>query len=186
MPSTSLPSAITGRPSPTAPTHAVGTPLTPGLDAEPLPAQHVGEVARRLDLLEAELAVREHLVDHLLREGRERVDEPRRLDLEPLEARRVGRGEARGGRRRGGGRRGGRRRARRRLRGGGAGRDGEREEGGARGGAGGRGREAHGGRGTGRTPRRLRHPARPRRRAGAGAAYRPAADAATGAPPGAH
>ena len=56
-------------------------------DGEAVLLQDVDQVAMRLLLLEAELAVAEDLIDHLLRERRHAVDVGRRLGLEPIDAR---------------------------------------------------------------------------------------------------
>jgi hypothetical protein len=67
----------------------------PFLHGEAVLAQDVDEVAVRLDLLEAQLAVAEDLIDHLLRERRHRVDAFARFALQPFDPR-VGWGRRRG------------------------------------------------------------------------------------------
>src|SRR5688572_28083708 len=57
------------------------------LDGEPVVAQDLHEVFRRLDLLKPELAEAEDLIDHLLRELRPAVDVGDGFALEPLEPR---------------------------------------------------------------------------------------------------
>src|SRR5205809_98239 len=61
------------------------------LDDEPVSLEDPGEVRRGLDLLHAELGVREDLVDHLLSELRPGVDGACELRLEPVEPRARGR-----------------------------------------------------------------------------------------------
>src|SRR6185369_1398312 len=61
------------------------------LDREAVLLEDAGQILRRLDFLESELAEAEDLVDHLLRECRQRVDEAHRFGLEARDALVVGR-----------------------------------------------------------------------------------------------
>ena len=82
MPSMSEPSAITGLPLPHVAMNAVGMPATPSSTVKPFFLSSVDEVLRRLELLEAQLAVAEDLIDHLLREVLELLDLGGRFGLE--------------------------------------------------------------------------------------------------------
>ena len=74
MPSTSEPSAITGLPEPHVAVHAGRNAGDAALDREAVLLEDAGEVLRRLELLEAELAEAEHLIVHLLDVLAHRVD----------------------------------------------------------------------------------------------------------------
>ena len=64
----SEPSAITGLPLPHVAMNDVGMPATPSSTWKPFFLSTSTRYVRRLELLEAELAVAEELIDHLLRE----------------------------------------------------------------------------------------------------------------------
>ena len=70
----SEPSAITGLPDPQRAVHAVGMPGDAALDGEAVLLEDAGQVLRRLDFLEAELAEAEDHVGHLLRHHAHAVD----------------------------------------------------------------------------------------------------------------
>ena len=62
----SEPSAMTGLPDPQLAIHAVGMPATSRSHREAVLLEDVGQVLRRLEFLEAELAEAEHLIVHAL------------------------------------------------------------------------------------------------------------------------
>ncbi len=88
MQSMSEPSAITGLPEPQLAIHAVGIPARFSCTVKPFFLRMSVRYLRRLELLEAELAEAEHLVDHLLREDRHVVDVGRHFLLVAFELRR--------------------------------------------------------------------------------------------------
>ena len=83
----SEPSAITGLPVPHVAIHAVGMPATPLLHREAVLLEDAGQVLRRLEFLEAELAEAEHHVVHLLDVLAHRVDFEADVALELIELR---------------------------------------------------------------------------------------------------
>ena len=87
MPSTSLPSAITGRPEPQRATQPLGMPATPSSISKPSAPQELRDVALGLELLKAELGEAVEAVDHALDQDAAVVDAGARLFLQPLEPR---------------------------------------------------------------------------------------------------
>ena len=87
----SEPSAITGLPDPHVAIHAVGHAGDAAFDLEAVLLENAGQVLRRLELLEAELAEAEDLIDHLLRHHVHRVDVGGGLAFQIFDALRSGR-----------------------------------------------------------------------------------------------
>ena len=70
--------------------NAVGMPADALLDREPVLLQQRHQILRRLEFLEAQLAVAEDLIDHLLREVLHLLDLGRGLGLEIRDPLRIG------------------------------------------------------------------------------------------------
>ena len=80
------PRAMTGFPDPHRAVHAVGMPATLVCHRKAVLAEDSGQVLRRLEFLEAQLAKAEDLVDHLLRHHAHALDVGHCVAFETLDA----------------------------------------------------------------------------------------------------